>query len=124
MNYYLLDVTLGGIHAALELGNPLNLVKSVQQHLAKHARSRLQDPVRQSKDSLCLPVLWHSDERHREISLPDHLPANRCEPPECHCNTSQWPSFLPPTFFIRFAILNRLTACSAPRTESPIAFAT
>ena len=31
----LLDVTLGGIHAALELGNPLNLIKPVQQHLAK-----------------------------------------------------------------------------------------
>ena len=37
----LLDVSLSGIHAALELGNPLDLVESVQQHLAKHARSPL-----------------------------------------------------------------------------------
>jgi len=59
----------------------------------------------------------------REV-VPGHLHACRCEPPEFHCNTSQWPSFVPPTFFIRFAILNRLTACSTPRTESPIAFAT
>ena len=40
----LLDISLSGIHAALELGNPLDLIKPVQQHLAKHARSPTPKP--------------------------------------------------------------------------------
>jgi len=34
----LLDVTLGGIHAPLKLCDALDLVKPIQQHLAKHTR--------------------------------------------------------------------------------------
>ena len=32
----LLDVALGGVHAALEFGNALDLVEAIQQHLAKN----------------------------------------------------------------------------------------
>ena len=40
----LLDVALGGVHAALEFGNALDLVEAIQQHLAKHTRCPLPKP--------------------------------------------------------------------------------
>ena len=40
----LLDVALGGVHAALEFGNALDLVEPVQQHLAKNPCGLLAKP--------------------------------------------------------------------------------
>ena len=54
----------------------------------------------------------------REV-VPGHLHARRCEPPEFHCNTSQCPSFLPPTFRSRFCLFKTPIAYSIPRTERP-----